>query len=178
MQSTHQRRKTYNLKDTVKPQDFITNINDLPQGTTFEWNGNDGVIDTITAGSKTGEVLVTYPDGSSEVVVVHAEVDVTLTVDPYDNDQYTLYPHEGIVVNKNDTIDAKSSVDVKDAHTNDTVFPGGTVYEWVTPPDTSTSGDHSAQVRVTYGDGTQSDSVTVNTTCGLMLKLTIRKQVR
>ena len=51
--------KTYNLKDTVKPQDFITNINDLPQGTTFEWNGNDGVIDTITAGSQTGEVLVT-----------------------------------------------------------------------------------------------------------------------
>lgn len=32
------------------------------------------MIDTITAGSKTGEVLVTYPDGSSEVVVVHVEV--------------------------------------------------------------------------------------------------------
>lgn len=66
--------KVYNQRDTVRPLDFITNKDALPEGTIFEWNSNADTIDAITTGDKVGKIKVTYIDGSVDVVTVHAKV--------------------------------------------------------------------------------------------------------
>ncbi|MCZ9600644.1 YSIRK-type signal peptide-containing protein [Lactobacillus mulieris] len=77
--------KTLNVKknDTVNPEDLIANrdgdasqdgktYTKLPDGTKYDWQGTP--ISTKDGGVKRGQVKVTYPDGTTQVVDVNVNV--------------------------------------------------------------------------------------------------------
>lgn len=98
--------------------------------------------DTSKPGSKTGKVLITYPDHSTE------EVTVTVNVTPQ-NDEYTPtgIPQE---VDNGHVPDPETSV-------TKTGLPEGTTVTWKTRPDVSTPGSHPGVALVHYPDGTEDE---------------------
>ncbi len=118
------------------------NTDGLPSGTTYTWVEKP---DTSKPGSKTGKVLITYPDKSTE------EVSVTVNVTPQ-NDEYTP---TGIAqtVDNGHVPKAEDSVDK-------TGLPSGTTITWKETPVVNTPGAHPTVALVTYPDGTE-DEVTV-----------------
>ena len=134
---------------TVKPgdqpnaKDSIGNVGDLPSGTKFEYKTP---VDTTTEGEKDATVVVTYPDGSKD------EVPVKVTVkDPRtDADKNTPTPKDQ-TVNVGETPDPKKSI----GNVGD--LPSGTKFEFKTPVDTTTPGDKSTTVVVTYPDGSKDE---------------------
>ncbi|MDT6137271.1 Rib/alpha-like domain-containing protein, partial [Streptococcus pneumoniae] len=70
--------QTVRHNEVPDPEKSI-NTNDLPAGTKYSWSEQP---DTSKPGSKTGKVLITYPDKSTE------EVTVTVNVTPQ-KDEYT-----------------------------------------------------------------------------------------
>uniref|UniRef100_UPI0024BA247E Rib/alpha-like domain-containing protein n=1 Tax=Limosilactobacillus ingluviei TaxID=148604 RepID=UPI0024BA247E len=104
-----------------------------------------------TSGDKTGEVKVTYPDGSSASVTVPVHVNSeaeTNTPTPVTTPVKT---------NENTTLTDEQA---KEAIANNADLPADTTYTWSQQPDTKTSGDKTGEVKVTYPDGS-SASVTV-----------------
>ncbi|WP_018142775.1 Rib/alpha-like domain-containing protein [Alloscardovia criceti] len=135
---------------TPVASDGIANKDDLPAGTTYEWK--DGAPDTSTAGDKTGTVVVTYPDGTTD------EVEVTVTAKPQ-KDAYNPQAKD-VTVPLNGTLpDANTTI------TNLDELPAGTTAAWTTSPDTSTAGEKSGVITVTYPDGSTED-VTVSVKVG------------
>ena len=90
--------------------------------------------------------MVTYPDGSKD------EVPVKVTVkDPRtDADKNTPTPKDQ-TVNVGETPDPKKSI----GNVGD--LPNGTTFEYKTPVDTTTPGDKSTTVVVTYPDGSKDE---------------------
>ena len=137
------KEQTVNKGETPDAKGSIGNVSDLPSGTTFEYKTP---VDTTTPGDKDATVVVTYPDGSKD------EVPVKVTVkDPStDADKNTPVAKEQ-TVNKGDTPDAKGSIG------NVSDLPSGTTFEYKTPVDTTTPGDKSTTVVVTYPDGSKDE---------------------
>ena len=133
--------QTVRHNEVPDPEKSI-NTNDLPKGTNYSWSEQP---DTSKPGSKTGKVLITYPDKSTE------EVTVTVNVTPQ-KDEYnpTAIAQE---VDNGHVPDPEASV-------NKTGLPDGTTVTWKTTPDVSTPGSHPTVALVTYPDGTV-DEVTV-----------------
>ena len=135
--------QTVNVGETPKAQDSIGNVGDLPEGTKFEFKTP---VDTTTPGDKGTTVVVTYPDGSKDEVPVKVTV-----VDPRtDADKNTPTPKDQ-TVNVGETPDAKNSI----GNVGD--LPNGTTFDYKTPVDTTTPGEKSATVVVTYPDGSKDE---------------------
>ena len=113
------------------------NTEGLPKGTTYTWVEKPDT--NTTPGSKTGKVLITYPDNSTE------EVTVTVEVTPQ-KDDYNPQP-------KPQTVD-NGTVPNAEASVDKTGLPEGTTITWKTNPDVSTPGSHPTVALVTYPDGT------------------------
>ena len=130
--------QTVRHKEVPDPEKSI-NTNDLPAGTKYSWSEQP---DTSKPGSKTGKVLITYPDKSTE------EVTVTVNVTPQ-KDEYTPtgIPQE---VDNGHVPDPETSV-------NKTGLPEGTTVTWKTRPDVSTPGSHPGVALVHYPDGTEDE---------------------
>ena len=141
--------QTVNVGETPDAKGSIGNVSDLPSGTTFEYKTP---VDTTTAVEKDATVVVTYPDGSKD------EVPVKVTVkDPRtDADKNTPTPKDQ-TVNVGETPDAKNSI----GNVGD--LPSGTTFDYKTPVDTTTPGEKSSTVVVTYPDGSK-DEVPVKVT--------------
>ncbi|MDU1058130.1 MAG: Rib/alpha-like domain-containing protein, partial [Streptococcus salivarius] len=141
--------QTVNKGETPDAKGSIGNVSELPSGTTFEYKTP---VDTTTAGEKDATVVVTYPDGSKD------EVPVKVTVkDPRtDADKNTPTPKDQ-TVNVGETPDAKNSI----GNVGD--LPSGTTFDYKTPVDTTTPGEKSSTVVVTYPDGSK-DEVPVKVT--------------
>ena len=130
---------TVKHNDTPSAEDGITNKTDLPTGTTYAWKGT--APDTSTPGTKPATITVSYPDGSSE------DVNVNVNVTPRADD-YTPVGKD-VPAKHGDTPSAASGI----ANKGD--LPADATYTWKgTAPDTTTPGDKSATVVVTYDDGT------------------------
>ncbi|MDY4678252.1 MAG: Rib/alpha-like domain-containing protein [Bifidobacterium tsurumiense] len=131
---------------TPVASDGIANKDDLPDGTTYEWK--DGAPDTSTAGDKTGTVVVTYPDGTTDEV--EATVKVTSQADTYDPEGQEVKVGTG-----------NELPNAEDAIKNLDDLPEGTTVTWDEPkPDTTKPGSTTGTVTVTYPDGSK-DTVTV-----------------
>ena len=133
--------QTVRHNEVPDPEKSI-NTNDLPTGTNYSWSEQP---DTSKPGSKTGKVLITYPDKSTEEVTV--TVEVTPQKDDYDPQPKAQTVDNGTVPNAEDSVDK-------------TGLPSGTTVTWKTNPDVSTPGAHPTVALVTYPDGT-ADEVTV-----------------
>ena len=135
--------QTVNVGETPDPKKSIGNVDDLPSGTTVEYKTP---VDTTTPGDKSTTVVVTYPDGSKDEVPVTVKV-----VDPRtDADKNTPTPKDQ-TVNVGETPDPKKSIGNVDD------LPSGTTVEYKTPVDTTTPGDKSTTVVVTYPDGSKDE---------------------
>jgi len=141
--------QTVRHNEVPDPEKSI-NTNDLPAGTNYSWSEQP---DTSKPGSKTGKVLITYPDHSTE------EVTVTVNVTPQ-KDDYDPQP-------KAQTVEHAQVPSAKDSIENVKTLPEGTTFGWKDGkiPDTSKHGEKKGVVTVTYPDGSTEDVdvvITVN----------------
>ena len=139
--------QTVRHNEVPDPEKSI-NTNDLPAGTKYSWSEQP---DTSKPGSKTGKVLITYPDKSTE------EVTVTVNVTPQ-KDDYDPQP-------KAQTVEHAQVPLAKDSVDNAKDLPEGTIFEWKDGniPDTSKHGEKKGVVTVTYPDKSTEDvEVTIN----------------
>ncbi len=120
----------------------------LPTGTRLSWKTP---VDTTKAGHQTGELEVTYPDGSKDVVKVTVEVveppketpvtkPVSESVDPQVNNN--------LQVGLGETLEPTKVLDGK-------TLPTGTRLSWKTPVDTTKAGYQAGELEVTYPDGSK-----------------------
>ena len=141
--------QTVRHNEVPDPEKSI-NTNALPKGTNYSWSEQP---DTSKPGSKTGKVLITYPDKSTE------EVTVTVEVTPQ-KDDYDPQP-------KTQTVEHAQVPSAKDSIENVKTLPEGTTFGWKDGkiPDTSKHGEKKGVVTVTYPDGSTEDVdvvITVN----------------
>ena len=129
------------------------NTDGLPSGTTYTWVEKPDT--NTTPGSKTGKVLITYPDNSTEEVTV--TVEVTPQKDDYDPQPKAQTITNGDVPNANESIE------------NVNELPEGTRIEWKSGivPNTDTPGSVSAKIIITYPD---------NSTDDVDVTITVKKQ--
>ncbi|MCR1891221.1 Rib/alpha-like domain-containing protein, partial [Ligilactobacillus murinus] len=135
------------LGETLEPTKVLDGKT-LPTGTRLSWKTP---VDTTKAGHQTGELEVTYPDGSKDVVKVTVEVveppketpvtkPVSESVDPQ--------AKENLQVGLGETLEPTKVLDGKN-------LPTGTRLSWKTPVDTTKAGYQAGELEVTYPDGSK-----------------------
>ena len=123
----------------------IKDADELPVGTQFQWKE---APDVTKAGETSGIVLVTYPDGTTdEVIVLVTVVDNRTDAEKYDPEA------QGVTTDINVVPEAKAGI--KDADE----LPAGTQFQWKDEPDVSKEGETSGTVLVTYPDGTTDEVI-------------------
>ncbi len=135
------------LGETLEPTKVLDGKT-LPTGTRLSWKTP---VDTTKVGHQTGELEVTYPDGSKDVVKVTVEVveppketpvtkPVSESVDPQ--------AKENLQVGLGETLEPTKVLDGK-------TLPTGTRLSWKTPVDTTKVGHQTGELEVTYPDGSK-----------------------
>ncbi|WP_304653026.1 Rib/alpha-like domain-containing protein, partial [uncultured Ligilactobacillus sp.] len=111
----------------------------LPKGTKVAWKT---AVDTSKAGQQTGELEVTYPDGTKDTLPVSVKVGTDAeAVTP------TLKPELKAKVGE--------KLDPTEMLASEVVLPKGTQVAWKTPVDTNKAGQQTGELEVTYPDGTK-----------------------
>ncbi len=160
-------------KVTPTNTDKDGNLANIPDGTKFEkdpdapsWVEVDPNTGELTVAPPEGtpsggheiKVKVTYPDGSTDEVPVTVKVSDPTTPGQTDADKYTPEAKD-ITVTPGPTPDPAEGIGNKDT------LPSGTKYEWKDPVDTTTPGDKTGTIVVTYPDGSTDEvSVTLHVT--------------
>ncbi|MGV0379583.1 Rib/alpha-like domain-containing protein [Corynebacterium lehmanniae] len=150
-------------KDNVAPvqvgedanaEDYIANTADLPADTTYAFKTP---VDTTTAGDKTATVVVTYSDDSTDEVEVTVKVvapELAETNEPVAKDNVA-------------PVQVGEDANAEDYIANTADLPADTTYAFKDPVDTTTAGDKTATVVVTYSDNSTDEvEVTVSVTEG------------
>ncbi|WP_430605916.1 Rib/alpha-like domain-containing protein [Enterococcus sp. AZ037] len=122
--------------------DLTDNIINLPEGSTVEVVTP---VDTDQVGEQTGEVKVTFPDGSS--VIVEIPVTVKDKVDWVDINPIPTIGEDQILP---EVVHKGEEADLTDNIIN---LPEGSTVEVVTPVDTDQVGEQTGEVKVTFPDG-------------------------
>ncbi|WP_305867001.1 Rib/alpha-like domain-containing protein [Enterococcus faecium] len=122
--------------------DLTDNILNLPEGSKVEVVTP---VDTTQVGERTGEVKVTFPDGSSTTVKV--PVTVKDKVDWVEIKPIPTIEPEQIMPEE---VHKGEGVDLTDNILN---LPEGSKVEVVTPVDTTQVGERTGEVKVTFPDG-------------------------
>ena len=136
-----------NYGQVPNPEDSV-NKQGLPDGTTVTWK-TPPVVNT--PGSTTGEVEITYPDGSKDVVTVNVTVRKV-------SEEYTATGTQ-IEVNQNEEVTSdmlKGAVNATNAQGENGNAKIAKV-ESTTPINTTIYGDQTIQAKVTYIDGSEQD---------------------
>ena len=129
-----------------KAEDAIDNKTELPDGTQYEW---ERPIDTSKEGMTEGTVIVTYPDGTSEAVVVTIHV---VEKEKDDADKYEAQTEP-------ETVKPGGTIDLTDNVINMDDLPAGTRVVDITEPkiDTNKPGDYTGKVEIIYPDGSREE---------------------
>ena len=139
--------QTVNYGQIPNPEDSV-NKQGLPDGTTVTWK-TPPVVNT--PGSTTGEVEITYPDGSKDVVTVNVTVRKV-------SEEFTATGTQ-IEVNQNEEVTSdmlKGAVKATNAQGENGNAKIAKV-ESKSPINTATYGNQTIQAKVTYIDGSEQD---------------------
>ena len=125
------------LGETLAPTDVLTPAVVLPKDTQLSWKTP---VDTTKAGHQTGELEITYPDGSKDVVEVPVKVGTDAeAMTP------TVRPAVEVALN--------GELNPTDVLSSD--LPKETQLSWKTPVDTTKAGHQTGELEVTYPDGSK-----------------------
>ncbi|WP_304652109.1 Rib/alpha-like domain-containing protein, partial [uncultured Ligilactobacillus sp.] len=131
----------------------VANTASMPTGTQYSWKTP---VNIYTLGEKPGKVVVTYPDGTKDEVLVRVLVSDPnadknkVPEDTLDVDKYVPQGQEVTTV-QDQVPQAESGV------SNKSELPKETKYAWKTPLNVSTPGETQGTVVVTYPDGSQEE---------------------
>ncbi|WP_304976386.1 Rib/alpha-like domain-containing protein, partial [uncultured Ligilactobacillus sp.] len=137
------------LGEKLDPTEMLASEVVLPKGTQVAWKT---AVDTNKAGQQTGELEVTYPDGTKDTLPVPVKVGTDAeAVTP------TLKPELKAKVGE--------KLDPTEMLASEVVLPKGTQVTWKTPVDTNKAGQQTGELEVTYPDGTK-DTLPVSVKVG------------
>ncbi|MDB6185202.1 Rib/alpha-like domain-containing protein, partial [Gemella haemolysans] len=145
--TTKPENQTVNYGQIPNPEDSV-NKQGLPDGTTVIWK-TPPVVNT--PGSTTGEVEITYPDGSKDVITVNVIVRKV-------SEEFTATGTQ-IEVNQNEEVTSnmlKGAVNATNAQDENGNAKIAKV-ESKSPINTATYGNQTIQAKVTYIDGSEQD---------------------
>ncbi|WKB74774.1 Rib/alpha-like domain-containing protein [Ligilactobacillus animalis] len=137
------------LGSKLTPEEVLDPSVTLPTGTKVSWKRP---VDTTKAGHQTGELEVTYPDGSKDLVKVPVKVGT-------DGQAVTPKAKANLEVSLGSKLTPEEVLDPS------VTLPTGTKLNWKTPVDTTKAGHQTGELEVTYPDGSQ-DLVKVSVKVG------------
>ena len=141
------------LGSPIDLTDNVSNLSQLPKGTTVKDVTREGTIDTNTPGEYKGTIEIQYPDGSKDTSTVSIKVVDNRT----DAQKYTPTIEE-------EKVELGSPIDLTDNVSNLTRLPKGTTVKDVTREgtvDTNTPGEYEGTIEIQYPDGSK-DTATVS----------------
>ena len=149
---------TAKVSEVLEPAKLLDPSVSLPTGTKASWKTP---VDTAKAGHQTGELVVTYPDGSKDLVPVAVKVGT-------DAQALTPKAKADLKVALGGKLLPEEVLDPSVA------LPTGTKLSWKTPVDTTKVGHQTGELEVTYPDGSK-DEVKVPVKVGTDTQATMPK---